>query len=132
MFNIMQHYLRWRRNQSRKLIRRDLQALEQKHVDSSTWAASLKMNAQLLNMIEPELIVLKPADYNDVIIHTGFINVVHLFDWTKVIIQALRQREDITFEMTNIMYRRKSVKLADFLLTSEMRRYPVDALYNNL
>jgi hypothetical protein len=78
------------------------------------------------------LLLVNPSDYSSIYLNTGFKNVVHLFNWTNAVITLLKNRETVTFEMTNIVYERKSIKLSDFALTSKGKRYPVNALYINL
>lgn len=132
MINIKQIYKTYTRNKLRKDIRENLKLLEEIHTANHTWSASLKLNCELLSLLRADLLLVSAADYSSIYLNTGFVNVVHLFDWTNIVIESLKERKPISFEMTNIMYQRKSVRLSDFLLTSKSRRYPVDALYMNL
>lgn len=132
MLNIKQQYLKYSRNKKRKQLRENLKELEARHVASLTWTASLKINCELMSLLRAEMLSVSSSDYSSIYLNTGFDNVVHLFDWTNIVIESLKDRKPISFEMTNIMYQRKSVRLSDFLLTSKSRRYPVDALYINL
>lgn len=132
MLNIKQRYIAYKNSKERNNLRENLRLLEERHVANHTWNASLKLNCELLTLLKAETLSISGADYSSIYLNTGFSSVVHLFDWTNIVIESLKQRKPITFEMTDIMYQRKSVKLSDFLLTSKQRRYPVDALYINL
>ena len=132
MFDIKGQYHKLKRNQLRKQIRTNLNNIEEDRTRNNTWSASIDLNIQLLSELRAELLLVHNSDYSSIYLNTGFKNVVHLFDWTNALIEILKNRETITFEMTNIVYERKMVRLNDFLLTSSQRRYPVDALYINL
>lgn len=132
MFNIKHRYGKYKRAKSRNKLKTDLINLEKYYRSNSSWSASLRINCQILTLIDPKLLTPSPADYKDVTMYTGFTSVMHLFNWTQCICTALRNREVISFDMTNIMYQRKTVSLAGFTTTPEQKRYPVDALYVNL
>lgn len=132
MLNIKQTYLKYKRKKERQQLRNNLKRLEELHVANHTWTASLKLNCELMSLLRADLLSVSGADLSSIYLNTGFDNVVHLFNWTNIVIESLKDRKPISFDMTNIMYQRKSVRLSDFLLTSKSRRYPVDALYMNL
>lgn len=132
MFNITDRYQKYKRNQQRKEIRNRLAIIEENRTANNTWSASLELNIQILSELRAELLLVSSSDYSSIYLNTGFNSVVHLFNWTNAVINILKNRETLTFEMTNIVYERKLIKLNDFLLTSTQKRYPVNALYINL
>lgn len=132
MFDIQGYYHKTKRNKQRRHIRERLKYIEEERTRTYSWSASLEVNIQLLSELRAELLLVNPSDYSSIYLNTGFKNVVHLFNWTNAVITLLKNRETVTFEMTNIVYERKSIKLSDFALTSKGKRYPVNALYINL
>lgn len=132
MFNLKGYYHKYKRNKVRDVIRDRIKAIEVERTANNTWVAGLELNIQILCELRAELLLVNSSDYSSIYLNTGFSNVTHLLNWTSHIISVLKARETITFEMTNIVYERKVIKLNDFLLTSKQRRYPVDALYINL
>lgn len=132
MLNLKQYFIKPKVKTAKEQLREDLVALELYHTKNLTWSASLRVNCELLALLKAEMLSVSGSDYTSIYINTGFKNVVHLFDWTNTVIDALKNRTPISFEMTNIVYDRKKIRLSDFLLTSKSRRYPIDALYMNL
>ena len=132
MLNIRQYLFKRKIKTAKEQLREDLFKLEQHHIKNLSWSASLKLNCELLALLKAVSLSVSGNDYTSVYINTGFKDVVHLFTWTNTIIGALKDRQPINFEMTNIVYDRKKIKLSDFLLTSKSKRYPVNALYMNL
>lgn len=132
MLNIKTMYANYTKNKARKVLRDNLKYLEESHTKANTWNASLKLNHQLLSILSVDLLKVSGDAYSTITIHTGFSNAEHLFNWTDAVQSLLKNREPIGFEITNIMYQRKSMALTDFLTTSQGRRYPVDAFYINL
>ena len=132
MLDIKKHYQKYKRNQTRKEIRDRLKIIEEERTTNNTWSASIEVNIQLLSELRADLLLVSGSDYSSIYLNTGFSNVVHLFNWTNAIIDILKNRDIVGYEMTHIVYERKSIKLNDFLLTSKQKRYPVDALYINL
>ena len=132
MLNFKRYFTKLKPKTAKQKLREDLIALEQHHTNNLTWSASLRINCELLALLKAEMLSVSGSDYSSIYINTGFKNVVHLFDWTNSVITCLKNRTPISFEMTNIVYDRKKIRLSDFLLTSKSRRYPVDALYVNL
>ena len=132
MVNIKQHYVKYKRKQLRNQVRQELKRLEEIHTSNLTWSASLKVNIELLQILKAELLSVSGSDYSSIYLNTGFRNVVHLFDWTNTVIETLKARKPISFEMTNLTYQRTPIRLSEFLLSAKSRRYPIDALYINL
>lgn len=132
MLNLKQYFTKLKPKDAKQQLRENLVALEEHHTKNLTWSASLKLNCELLALLKAEMLSVSGSDYTSIYLNTGFKNVVHLFDWTNMIIGCLKDRKPISFEMTNIVYDRKKIRLSDFLLTSKSKRYPVDALYMNL
>lgn len=132
MFNIRKYFDRKKINNDKQELRDAILELEQHHTLNLTWTASLKLNCELLALLKAEMLSVSGSDYTSIYINTAFKDVVHLFNWTNSIIESLKERKSISFDMTNIVYDRKKIKLSDFLLTLNSRRYPVDALYINL
>lgn len=130
--SIKQVYNNYMSRRYKKQLRSQLIELEQKHLTNLTWSASLTVNIELLRLLRADMLSASGNDLSSIYLNTGFSSVVHLFDWTNMIIESLKNRQQISFEMVNITYQRKPIRLSDFLLTTKSKRYPIEALYINL
>lgn len=132
MLNIVKHYNGYKLKRVKSNIRKDIKRLEEIHTSNATWGASLQVNIELLQILKAEALLVSSSDLTSIYINTGFRNVQHLFDWTNAVINTLHKRDNINFDLVEIVYQRRQVRLSEFILTNKAKRYPIDALFINL